>query len=60
MNIIKYILLIIILSISFQHFYWALGGTWGKRFAVPTTEKEIPLFEPSAFSFFIIGSFFLL
>ncbi|WP_373425317.1 DUF3995 domain-containing protein [Chryseobacterium lathyri] len=60
MNITGYILLIIILSISFLHIYWALGGTWGKDLAVPTTENEIPLFEPGAFVCLITGFCFLL
>ncbi|HET9378465.1 MAG TPA: DUF3995 domain-containing protein [Chthoniobacterales bacterium] len=35
------------IAIAF-HFYWGIGGQYGRNVAVPQREDETPLFEPTA------------
>ncbi|MCY0976820.1 DUF3995 domain-containing protein [Chryseobacterium wangxinyae] len=60
MNVPGYFLITIFLSIALLHIYWAIGGSWGKNLAIPTTEKGIALFQPSALSCALIGALFIL
>ncbi|WP_025026945.1 DUF3995 domain-containing protein [Caldalkalibacillus mannanilyticus] len=38
---------LVLFLISFIHIYWAIGGRWGSRAAIPTTDTgERPAFTP--------------
>ncbi|MBT3316114.1 MAG: DUF3995 domain-containing protein [Anaerolineae bacterium] len=49
---------IILLSLGTLHIYWALSGTWGISYAVPTTNGKA-LFKPSSLAkIFVAQAFF--
>lgn len=49
-------LVLIFLSLSFIHFYWALGGNWGAAAAIPTKDDNTTkMIEPSIFSTLIVA-----
>ncbi len=54
----KILLTIIFFGIGAIHFYWAFGGLWAKRLAIPTTQEGAPLFNPGFGPCVIIGLFF--
>ena len=37
------------------HVYWAIAGTWGAAFAIPTTSKGIPVFQPRKTGTLLVG-----
>lgn len=49
------ILILIFLSLSILHFYWAAGGKWGSNEALPTTEKGVVVLHPKITSSIIVG-----
>lgn len=56
MGTLIYILIIgVFLFLSLIHFYWAFGGKWGLKNALPQSEKGETLFQPSAFASIIVG-----
>jgi hypothetical protein len=56
MNIITNIVLTLIFAcISIVHLYWAFGGNWGKKEAIPTTKTGAPLFNPGFLDCFVVA-----
>lgn len=46
---------LILLFISIIHFYWAFGGIWGLKQAVPTLKNTEHLFKPSPIATALVG-----
>ena len=48
-------LILILIVLSFIHFYWALGGKYALDKALPTDSQGNRLLNPSAFITFMVG-----
>jgi len=56
MNTIIGILLFTVLAfLSGLHFYWGLGGLWGKDISVPTNKQHKRVLNPSPLACFVVG-----
>lgn len=49
------ILTLIFLILSILHFYWAVGGKWGFRKALPTNAKGVTVLNPKVIDSVIVG-----
>jgi len=54
------LLAIIFVLLSGIHFYWAIGGKWGFKEALPTTLEGRFLFQPKMFEGIVVGFTLLL
>lgn len=55
-DILSIVLSIVFFTLGFIHFYWAFGGEWGIKNAIPTKkENEHIHFRPSPFATIIVG-----
>ena len=54
--ILIFITTFIFLVISILHYYWAIGGTWGMRVAVPMRPTGEPLFVPSVLASLVVAT----
>lgn len=52
-------LILIFISISILHFYWALGGKKWINFAIPTKATATPLFKPTFIETLVVAIGFL-
>lgn len=43
------LVILILLTISVIHVYWAFGGTWGMDTAIPESDNGVKLFNPGVF-----------
>ncbi|MGB0891085.1 MAG: DUF3995 domain-containing protein [Flavobacteriaceae bacterium] len=60
LSVLSTILFFIFLLLSFIHFYWALGGKWAMKNAIPTKiENENSEFRPSSLATFLVGLFLI-
>lgn len=54
MNIITVLLIAVFLCLSFVHFYWLLGGSFGQHAAIPEIDGK-PAFQPSALAILTVA-----
>lgn len=55
-NILSILLFLVFIILGSIHFYWAFGGNWGIKSAIPTkNEKEDSGFRPSIFVTLLVG-----
>lgn len=47
---------IIFLLLALLHIYWAFGGKWGIRYAVPAAPDGEPLFRPGPFATLLVAA----
>ena len=60
-NILSIVLFVIFSILGSIHFYWAFGGEWAIKNAIPTKEENEDLtFRPSAFATFLVGVILIL
>ena len=53
-------LTIIFTVLAILHFYWAFGGAWGFKNAIPTNEQGIQILKPTTTDSIIVGIVLLL
>lgn len=53
--LIVVVLLVVFLSLSGIHFYWALGGKWGADVSVPTNKNNEKVINPKLFECFVVA-----
>lgn len=53
--ILALILVTLFLGLAIIHFYWALGGQWALKKAVPVNHQGEPLFKPGKLDCVIVG-----
>jgi hypothetical protein len=54
-NLLPLTLCIIFIALGLWHFYWAMGGSFGKNAAIPEINGR-PAFTPKAFATALIGT----
>lgn len=59
-TIVARTLTIILFLLAMIHFYWALGGQWGFKNALPTNEQGIQILNPKTIDSIMIGTVMLL
>lgn len=56
--ILSSIIIFIFFGIALIHFYWAIGGKKGMKFALPELEDKSKSFKPGVLMTFAVGVFF--
>ena len=46
---------LIFFALAVLHFYWAAGGKWGSKAAVPSTVSGVSIFSPSILASVVVG-----
>lgn len=54
-KVIHYFLVLTFALLSLLHFYWAVGGRWGFKSALPANENGNIILNPSTFDSFFAG-----
>jgi len=55
LTLLSVFLFLIFLCLGSIHFYWAKGGRWGSRYALPTDPNGKAMLKPSKMSTVIVG-----
>jgi hypothetical protein len=55
MTILALVVACTLALIAGLHLFWAFGGSWGSRAAIPTKEDGRPIFSPSPFACVVVA-----